>query len=127
MKTLKNSLMFMCIVSMIALTSCSKDSTSDDIIGKWKCTVDNYNDNGNDMGHDSFVGSVWEFKDGGVLNMGNEVVNYTINDKTIVILGGILSGSVTKLTSSTLILDLKYNMSVGDNPYPTDHLEFSRQ
>ena len=127
MKTFKTILMFMCMVPMIALTSCSKDSTADDIIGKWKCTVDNYTDNGNDFGHDSFVGSIWEFKDGGVLKMGNETTTYTMDGNNIVIAGGISSGTVTKLTGSMLILDLKYAMRIGNNPYPTDHLEFARQ
>lgn len=131
MKTIKSILMLMCIVSLTALTSCSKDDAAGGsnagIIGKWKCTVDNWNDNNNDMEHDSFVGSIWEFKDGGVLNMGNDVVNYTLSNNTIIIAGGIYNGTVTKLTNSTLILDLQYAMSVGDNPYPTDHLEFARQ
>lgn len=117
----------MCIVSLTALTSCSKDSAADNIIGKWKCTVDNWNDNNNGFGHDSFVGKIWEFKDGGVLNMGNDVVNYTLSNNTIVIAGGIYNGTVTKLTSSTLILDLQYAIQHGSNPYPTDHLEFARQ
>lgn len=122
MKTIKTILMFICIVSLTALTSCGKDAS---IVGKWKCTVDNYNDNGNGFGHDSRVGSIWEFKDGGVLNMGNNEVNYTLSDNTIVIAGGFYNGTVTKLTSSTLILDLQLN--VGNKPYPTDHLEFTRQ
>lgn len=117
----------MCIVSLTALSSCSKDGTADNIIGKWKCTVDNYTDNGNGFGHDSFVGSIWEFKDGGVLNMGNDVVNYTLSNNTIVIAGGIYNGTVTKLTGSTLILDLKDGIRIGNNPYPTIHLEFTRQ
>gem|GEM_PF-6989642 len=79
------------------------------------------------MGHDSFVGTIWEFKDGGVLNMGNDVVNYTLTNNTIVIAGGICNGTVTKLTNSTLILDLQYAISIGSNPYPTNHLEFTRQ
>ena len=129
----------MCIVSLTSLTSCSKDDTTGggnastsnvantSIVGKWRCTVDDYNDNGNGFGHDSFVGNIWEFDDGGVLNMGNEIVDYTLSNSTIVIAGGIYSGTVTKLTGSTLILDLKYAMSVGNNPYPTDHLEFTKQ
>lgn len=117
----------MCMVPMMVLTSCSKDSTADDIMGKWKCTVDNYNDNGNGFGHDSFVGSIWEFKAGGVLNMGNEMTTYTIDDNNIVIAGGIMYGTVTKLTSSTLILDLTINATHPGKPNPTDHLEFARQ
>lgn len=124
MKTIKTIMMLICIVSLTALTSCGKDAS---IVGKWKCTVDNYNDNGNEMGHDSLVGSIWEFKDGGVLNRGNYEVNYTLSDNTIVIAGGIYNGTVTKLTSSTLILDLQLNMRIGNKPYPTEHLEFTRQ
>lgn len=131
MKTFKTILMLLCIVSLTAITSCSKDDITGggnaSILGKWKCTVDNYNDNGNDFGYDSFVGSIWEFKDGGVLKMGNETVSYTMDDNNIVIAGGIYSGTVTKLTSSTLILDLQYAISIGNNPYPTDHLEFTKQ
>ena len=127
MKIFKTTLLLMCIAFLTALASCSKDSTANNIIGKWKCTVDNYTDNGNDFGHDSFVGSIWVFKDGGVLKMGNETTTYTMDGNNIVIAGGLSSGTVTKLTGSTLILDLQYAMSVGDNPYPTDHLEFARQ
>ena len=132
MKTVKSILMLMCIVSLTALTSCNKDDDTAgggnaSIIGKWKCTVDNWNDNNNDMEHDSFVGTIWEFKDGGVLNLGNDVVNYTLTNNTIVIAGGIYNGTVTKLTNSTLILDLQYAISIGNNPYPTDHLEFTKQ
>ena len=132
MKTVKSILMLMCIVSLTALTSCNKDDDTAgggnaSIIGKWKCTVDNWNDNNNDMEHDSFVGSIWEFKDGGVLKMGNETTTYTMDGNNIVIAGGIYSGTVTKLTSSTLILDLKLGMRIGNNPYPTDHLEFTKQ
>lgn len=122
--------MLLCIVSLTAITSCSKDDITGggnaSILGKWKCTVDKYTDNGNDFGYDSFVGSIWEFKDGGVLKMGNETVSYTMDDNNIVIAGGIYSGTVTKLTSSTLILDLQYAISIGNNPYPTDHLEFAK-
>lgn len=121
----------MCIASLTALTACSEDDTigggNSSIIGKWKCTMDNYTDNGNDIGYDSFVGSIWEFKDGGVLKMGNETTTYTLDGNNIVIAGGIYSGTVTKLTSSTLILDLKLGMRIGNNPYPTDHLEFTKQ
>ena len=116
----------MCIVSLTALTSCSKDSAADNIIGKWKCTVDNYNDNGTEIGYDSSVGEVWEFKDGGVLIMGSEMTTYTIDGNNIVIDGGLEYGTVTKVTNTTLILDLTIAIGVGDN-YPTDHLEFARQ
>ena len=117
----------MCMAPMVALTSCSKDSTADDIIGKWKCTVDNYNDNGNGFGDVSDVGKVWEFKDGGVLNMGNDMVSYTLSNNTIVIAGGIMYGTVTKLTSSTLILDLTIDATHPGRPNPTEHLEFVKQ
>lgn len=131
MKSIKTILMLMCMVPMIALTSCSKDDTTDggnaSIIGKWKCTVDNYNDNGNGFGHDSFVGSIWEFKNGGVLNMGNEMTTYTIADNNIVIAGGMYYGTVTKLTSSTLILDLTIDASHPGRPDPTEHMEFTKQ
>ena len=126
MKTFKTILMLMCMVPMIALTSCSKDSTADDIIGKWKCTVDNYNDNGNGFGHDSYVGGIWEFKAGGVLNMGNEMTTYTIDDNNIVIAGGLEYGTVTKLTSSTLILDLTIDATHPGKPNPTEHMEFTK-
>jgi hypothetical protein len=132
MKTVKSILMLMCIVSLTALTSCNKDDDTAgggnaSIIGKWKCTVENWNDNNNGIGYDSFVGNTWEFKDGGVLKMGDEMTTYTLDGNDIVIAGGIYSGTVTKLTSSTLILDLQYAISIGNNPYPTDHLEFTKQ
>lgn len=117
----------MCIVSLTALTSCSKDNIADNIIGKWKCTVDNYNDNNNGFGHDSYVGSIWEFKDGGVLNVGNDMTTYTIDGNNIVTYGGLKYGTITKLTSSTLILDLTIGVTHSGMPNPTDHLEFARQ
>ena len=131
MKPLKTILMLMCIASLTALTACSEDDTigggNSSIIGKWKCTVDNYNDNGNDFGHDSFVGNTWEFKDGGVLKMGDEMTTYTLDGNDIVIAGGMEYGTVAKLTSSTLILDLTINATHPGRPYPTDHLEFAKQ
>lgn len=130
MKTVKSILMLMCIVSLTALTSCSKDDAAGGsnagIIGKWKCTVDNYNDNGTEIGYDSSVGEVWEFKDGGVLIKGSEMTTYTIDGNNIVIDGGLEYGAVTKVTNTTLILDLTIAIGVGDN-YPTDHLEFAKQ
>ena len=117
--------MLLCVVAFVGLSSCSKDN-EDQIIGKWKVVQHSYNDNGNGMEVDSRMGDIWEFKSGGIVILDGEQTSYSISGDDITIMGGMLFGSITTLTNSKLILDLKFAMTYGDNPYPTEHIEFSK-
>lgn len=129
-KALKLMAMLLCVVSLASLSSCSKDdengSGSNNIIGKWEVTIDTWNNNGNDFGHDSRVGEIWEFKDGGIVIADGQSVSYAVSGNDITLMGGMLSGSITSLTNSKLVLDLTVAMRMDNNPYPTEHIEFSK-
>lgn len=117
--------MLLCVAAFASLSSCSKDN-EDLILGKWKCTVDNYTDNNNGFQHQSFVGEIWEFKDGGVLVIDGNSTAYSVSGETITISGGLMSGTIEELTSSKLVLDLQLNMTSQGNPCDRMHLEFSK-
>ncbi len=127
-RTLKMMAMLLCIAAFTSLSSCSKDNEDNEdlILGKWKCTVDNYTDNNNGYQHHSYVGEIWEFKDGGVLVSDGNSVAYSVSGETITIYGGLMSGTIEELTSSKLVLDLQYNMGYRGNPPDRTHLEFSK-
>lgn len=117
--------MLLCVAAFASLSSCSKDN-EDLILGKWKCTVDNYTDNNNGLQHHSLVGKIWEFKDGGVLVSDGNSTAYSVSGETITIYGGLMSGTIEELTSSKLVLDLQFNMGYQGNPPDRMHLEFSK-
>ncbi len=125
---MKKTLKLMAMVVLVAVTtlmfsSCSKESM---IVGKWKCVQEVYNDNGNEIGNDSRINQVWEFKSDGVVEIDGTKVAYSISGDDITIMGGMLNGTITTLTSSKLVLDLQIEMRYGNNPYPTEHLEFEK-
>lgn len=134
-KTLKMMATLLCVAAVATFSSCSKDNNSENnngnndasIIGKWEVVKNTYNDNGNDFGHDSRMGHIWEFKTGGIVSMNGENADYSISGNDIVIQGGLLYGSITSLTNFKLVLDLVVAMSQGGHPYPTEHIEFDKK
>ena len=122
-KTLKLMAMMAVMAATMMFVSCSKESQ---IVGKWKCVQEVINDNGNGFGYDSRIDQIWEFKADGVADIDGTKTSYSISGDDITIMGGLLNGTITTLTSSKLVLDLQLAARVGNNPYPTEHLEFSK-
>lgn len=118
-----------CVAAVATLSSCSKDN-EDLIVGKWEVMIDNFNANGNDAysNSNSKIGEIWEFKTGGVFSKegSNGSTNYSISGDNIVIASGLMSGTITTLTKSKLVLDLEIGLSFGGNT-PTEHIEFNRK
>ena len=123
-KTHKLITMLLCMVSLASFSSCSKGDS--DIIGKWKVTAYNFNDNGNDMSTEIRIGDIWEFKDDGIFIAYGETSSYSVSGNNITIAEGMHTGSITSLSDSKLVLDLIFAVNFGDNPYPTEHIELSK-
>lgn len=124
--------MLLCVAAVATFSSCSKDN-EDLIVGKWEVVIDNFNANGNDAyssDHSSRIGEIWEFKTGGVFSIegsnGSGSTSYSVSGNNIVIMGGIMSGTITTLTKSKMVLDLEMVMTFGGNT-PTEHIEFKKK
>ena len=65
-KTLKVMAMLFFVVSMTALTSCSKKSEKL-IVGKWECIAASYTENGETQSFTELNGMIWEFKSDGTV------------------------------------------------------------
>ena len=65
-KTLKVMAMLLFVVSMTALTSCSKKSEKL-IVGKWECIAASYTENGETQSFTDLNGMIWEFKSDGTV------------------------------------------------------------
>lgn len=111
----------MCFVAVTALTSCSKD-IEDLILGKWECTHSARTEASGTVTYDGKKGEIWEFKTNGVLSYDGESTTYTLDGKTIVFMGGLVSGTVSEISSSKLVLD--YGASFSDTKY---HMEFAKK
>lgn len=58
--------MLLFVVSMTALTSCSKKSEKL-IVGKWECIAASYTENGETQSFTDLNGMIWEFKSDGTV------------------------------------------------------------
>ena len=58
--------MLLFVVSMTALTSCSKKSEKL-IVGKWECIAASYTENGETHSFTDLNGMIWEFKTDGTV------------------------------------------------------------
>ena len=108
------------VVSMTALTSCSKKSEKL-IVGKWECIAASYTENGETQSFTELNGMIWEFKSDGTVvgSMPEDFDDGTDLSVTYVIIGDQLTMSyidedgdpemeiytIKELTSSKLVLE----------------------
>ena len=112
--------MLLFVVSMTALTSCSKKSENL-IVGKWECTTASYTEDGETQSFTDLNGMIWEFKaDGTVIGImpddldnGTDIsVKYAIVDNVLTLTYTDEDGDLEKetytikeLTKSKLVLE----------------------
>lgn len=109
-KTLKLIAMLLCVAAVATLSSCSKEN-EDLIIGKWEVVKCTSNLSGED---NSVIGRIWEFKTDGMLSADGENVSYSINGNNIILMGGLVSGTITTLTKSKLVMELSFVLATNE-------------
>ena len=107
--------MLLFVVSMTALTSCSKSSEKL-IVGKWECVAASYTENGETQSFTELNGMIWEFKSNGtVVGLTDDEessANYAIVDDQLTITytdedgdAGAEIYTIKELTKSKLVLE----------------------
>lgn len=110
--------MLLCVAAMATFSFCTKNDEPENlIVGKWRCTYSSEDS--------SDVGMIWEFKSNGKMttNDRNDLMygkenDYKVEGNTLSFLGGFMTFTIDKLTSSQLELT-----SVGGYSYT---LKFSK-
>ncbi len=96
--------MLLCVAAMATFSSCTKNEEPEDlIVGKWRCTYSS-DDSSN-------IGMIWEFKSNGKMTtsdrsdvMYGKENDYKVEGSTLSFLGGLITYTIDKLTSSQLEL-----------------------
>lgn len=118
MKNVIKLTMMMLAVTMLTMSSCSKEDTYQRrIIGKWECIHQkSLPDNPTNIDLSQYddsnaVGNIWEFSNDGIFkettSNGTSSYTYTITEDYLSLLG--LAFHIQELTSSTLIIWFGYD------------------